>query len=248
MNQEDLFKKYYETHFANVHPNIIDAELKNVEISYPYFYKQFLPEDKESKIIDIGCGLGHFLYALKIMGYKNFEGIDLSINNIKLVKEKITPNAFVGDGFEYLSKKTGFYDIIHLKDVIEHIPKTRILDCLKIIFNALKPGGKVIIGTNNALGSPSAVLMGRYMDFTHETIFSEWSLKQILEIAGFDKVIILPTELNFKNLSFKGKIHYLIFKKPDYFFRKLYLRLTGIRPLPKILHWHMTAVAQRPKK
>jgi len=41
-------------------------------------------------------------------------------------------------------------------------------------------------------------------------------------------------------------IHYIICKKTDYFFRRLYLRLTGIRPLPKVLHWHMTAIAQKP--
>jgi len=84
------------------------------------------------------------------------------------------------------------------------------------------------------------------MDFTHEITFTEFSLEQILKIAGFQEIVIIPTELKFKDLSFKGKIHYIIFKKTDYFFRRLYLRLTGIRPLPKVLHWHMTAIAQKP--
>lgn len=247
MEREELFKNYYKTHFRKIHLDI-DKELKSMARYYSKFYQPFLPEDEEAKILDLGCGLGYFLYFLKMMGYKNFEGIDLASDNIKIVKEKITDKVFLEDAFEYLPKKKNFYDLIHARDVIEHIPKNKIIDFLKLIFQSLKPGGKLIIGTPNAAGLSSVSLIGRYMDFTHEILFTEWSLEQVLRIAGFQEIQIIPSELKFKDKSLKGKIAYIFLRKPEYFLRRLFLYLAGFQPLPKILHWHMMAIAKKPEK
>jgi len=247
MERNELFKNYYKTCFGKAHPDL-DRELKNVAINYSKFYKPFLPDDKEAKILDIGCGLGHFLFALKEIGYKNFEGIDLAPDNVEIVKEKITERAFLEDTFEYLPKKKNFYDFIHTRDIIEHIPKNKIIEFLKLIFQALKPGGKLIVGTANAAGFSSAVLIERYIDFTHEILFTEWSLEQVLKIVGFQEIEIISSELKFKDKSLKGKIGYILFRKPAYLLKRLYLYLAGRQPLPKILHWHMIAIAKKPEK
>jgi len=245
MKRTLYFENYYKTHFGKAHPDP-EKELKSAAVEYSKFYRPFLPSDKDSKILDIGCGTGHFLYTLMRMGYKNFEGIDLAADNIELVQKMIGGKVYLADVFNFLPLRKNLYDLIHSRDVIEHIPKNKIIDFLQLIYQSLKLGGEIIIGTSNAVGPSPVALQSRYMDFTHEITFTEFSLEQILKIAGFQEIVIIPTELKFKDLSFKGKIHYIIFKKTDYFFRRLYLRLTGIRPLPKVLHWHMTAIAQKP--
>ena len=43
----------------------------------PYLAK-VLPQDKSAKILDIGCGMGQMLHALRVLGYENVYGVDIS--------------------------------------------------------------------------------------------------------------------------------------------------------------------------
>ena len=61
------------------------------------------------------------------MGYKNFEGIDLAVDNIELVNKIIPGKAYLEDAFNFLPQRKNLYDLIHSRDVIEHIPKNVIL-------------------------------------------------------------------------------------------------------------------------
>ena len=69
------------------------------------------------------------------------------------------------------------------------------MSVLGAIYDALVPGGEVIIGTGNAssIYGPTA----RYMDFTHETLFTETSLRQVLLASGFIDVDVSDTKVNF---------------------------------------------------
>lgn len=55
---------------------------------YNLIYEPFLPLNKNSKILDIGCGMGQFLSLLKNKGYKNFQGIGLS-------QEQVEPSSMI---------------------------------------------------------------------------------------------------------------------------------------------------------
>lgn len=46
-------------------------------------YLKYLPKDKNAHILDLGCGMGHYIYALKKMGYCNVAGVDASESNVK---------------------------------------------------------------------------------------------------------------------------------------------------------------------
>jgi len=123
--------------------------------------------------------MGHFLYFLNKMGYSNFIGIDISPQQVAFVRKYITNNVILADGFDFLKeaiRRREHFDIIVLNDVIEHIPKVKILELLKLILNTLKPGGKVFIKTGN-MWNPFNLGI-RYIDFTHETGFTEDSLYQ----------------------------------------------------------------------
>jgi hypothetical protein len=64
---------------------------------------------------------------------------------------------------------------------------------------ALQPGGKLIITTGNMACFTG--LFSRYMDFTHETGFTETSLKQVLMLAGFTDIKYEPDEIRLKSLN-----------------------------------------------
>ena len=69
-----------------------------------------------------------------------------------------------------------WFNVVILNDVIEHILKVKMLELLKLVFNALKPGGKVFIKTEN-MGNPFNQKI-RYGDFSRVTGFTENGLYQ----------------------------------------------------------------------
>ena len=46
-------------------------------------YGSFLPRDLAAPILDIGCGTGGFLDALRSVGYSSVEGVDLSASQVQ---------------------------------------------------------------------------------------------------------------------------------------------------------------------
>lgn len=184
----EIYERYLESVFIRL--NIPSREaFEYMAQCYLDWYGPYLTKNKDARILDFGCGMGHFLYFLKKMSYSNFIGIDISPQQVDFVRKYITNNVILADGFDFLKeslRKGDYFDIIVLNDVIEHIPKVKIPELLKLMFNVLKPGGKVFIKTDN-MGNPFN-LRSRYMDFTHEIGFTEHSLYEVLYMAGFRKI------------------------------------------------------------
>jgi 2-polyprenyl-3-methyl-5-hydroxy-6-metoxy-1,4-benzoquinol methylase len=144
-------------------------------------------------ILDLGCGMGHFLNFLEVEGYSNYLGVDISEENIEFCK-KNGFNVEKGNIFDFLKKSPDTYDAIIMNDIIEHLEKIEIVNLLKIIFQKLNNGGRLIIKAPNA-SNPIMASSSRYCDFTHEVLFTEESLSQVLRISGFTQVSIYPQDL-----------------------------------------------------
>ena len=159
---KEVYSRYYE-HFVRFN-SPTEESFRSVAKSYAAWYKRFLPPNKDARILDVGCGMGHFLYFLRSQSYSNFFGIDISEQQVDFVKKNISENAVVADAFDFL-KEDGLFDVIAVNDVIEHIPKERLLEFLHLVFNSLENEGVVFIKTDN-MSNPFG-LRGRYMDITH---------------------------------------------------------------------------------
>jgi 2-polyprenyl-3-methyl-5-hydroxy-6-metoxy-1,4-benzoquinol methylase len=216
MKAYDKRKKYFKDYFDSIYSrsNILNPEeYENTSNIYHVYYSNFLPRDINAPILDIGCGAGHFLYYLKKRGYTNFAGIDLSSENIEYCKKNITPTVQLADAFKYLVKKKSMYSIISANDVLEHIPKERVIKLLELIYGALKPGGILFLRIPN-MSNPFSIQM-RYRDFTHECGFTEKSIYQVLYIAGFRDILINASWTDKK--SIKSHIRKLLFRKLFWF-------------------------------
>jgi 2-polyprenyl-3-methyl-5-hydroxy-6-metoxy-1,4-benzoquinol methylase len=155
MNRKKLFEDYFGSIYAPSN-YLSTKEYEDSAREYDFYYCNFLTEDKNAPMLDIGCGGGQFLYYLKKKGYKNFLGIDMSSSQIKFCDNNITPNVELADAFEFLPSRKKYYSAISANDVIEHIPKERVVLFLDLIHQALKPEGVLLLKLPN-MSNPFAI-------------------------------------------------------------------------------------------
>jgi 2-polyprenyl-3-methyl-5-hydroxy-6-metoxy-1,4-benzoquinol methylase len=190
--RHQLYERYVSSHFRTVH-SIDSDQLESYARFYRSTIKQFLPGDKNAHVLEVGCGLGHFLYFLKSEGYVNHHGIDIGREQIEACKQHVTTQVeLVEDTKSYLDGHPRKFEAIVFIDVFEHLEESEFFPILDAVKEALTPTGKLIISVPNAACFTSLVTL--YGDLTHRRLFSESSLSQLLTCAGFDSVNLYPHE------------------------------------------------------
>lgn len=175
MGVED-YKKYHE--YRN-------HDMSRREIQLPEYFINILPENKNIAMLDIGCGNGNILYALKLKGYTNLYGIDLDEDAVECCKkqgilcEKTDIFDFCWDGNKF--------DFIMMNHVLEHLPKEKIIAVLCYIKDTLlADNGQLFIRVPNAQAYIGCYWA--YEDFTHNLLFTAGSLLYVLRCAGFNTI------------------------------------------------------------
>lgn len=175
---------------------------KKYEVYRRYFkknYLKFMPKDKTARILELGCGMGEFCYFCKKEGYINYQGIDVSGEQIDCVKKYVGDdcNVSVNNMFNYLEQINVFdggYDVVIMNDVIEHLTKPEIFEVLDAVYRVLNKDGVFLIKTFN-MANPLVSTAGRYIAFDHEVCFTEFSMRQVLLATGFKDVKIVGMDI-----------------------------------------------------
>lgn len=150
----------------------------------------------EHRLLDYGCGSGHFLSYCRGKGYDHVAGYDA-------YSEKY------GDR-SVLQRQ---YDVVLSQDVVEHVPSPRAH--LQTLGELVKPGGRVVIGTPNAnaidLAQPQLRVHTLHQPY-HRHILSNDALKALGAELGWKLLQYYPTmysntRVPFVNLAFVN--HYL---------------------------------------
>lgn len=218
----------------------VEKERKAIEKYMKRNYKKYIPENKNASILDLGCGMGNYLYVLKKWGYTNLNGVDLSQSNVDFCIENGI-KCEQADALEHLKKNENTFDLIIFNDVIEHFTKNEMYIILIAMKKALRDGGKLIIKTYN-LANPFTGISGRYMDFTHEIGFVDRTFYQILGSLDFKNIVVKGADI----YVFGGPIGYLLkaFSKIVYFIWYLFGCLAG-RTIIKIFEKNIICVAEK---
>ena len=188
MDTNEQFDKYLSSGFAEI--NDSEKSRRFMAEMYEHNYGKFLPKDLTAPILDFGCGAGQCLNWLLKRGYQNVLGVDIGAEAVDYCRGKGFPVQKITDTLNWLKKIEGKYQVVIANDVIEHISKPDIIPTMSALYKALKPGGIMIIKTNNVSAITGARM--RYWDHTHSTSFTEFSLKQVLHYAGVDNVRLFP--------------------------------------------------------
>lgn len=178
-NASDLYAQYFN--FRNVAPESYR------DFRLPAYLKQVLPADRGCTILDIGCGFGQMLRALRDEGYQSLAGIDVAQGAVQACRAEGHDVTQVESIAGFCQKGGRRYDFIIMSHVLEHIEKSEIVATLDAIrTHLLNDGGALVVMTPNAQSHTGCYWA--YEDFTHTTIFTAGSLYFVLRSAGFQQV------------------------------------------------------------
>jgi len=190
------YRKIYDNYFTMHLSRSFSLEKLPLEYDKAYHFwrqryiRKYLHESKEIKIVELGCGLGHNLYALKRLGYVDLQGIDISQEQIGIAREHLKGvELLAANAFDFLPKQKEKYDMIIMFDLLEHMKKDEAFEICKLSHNILRGGGRLFIRTPNALNPLS--LCSIYEDFTHENPYTKRSLRELLIFVGFTRIEII---------------------------------------------------------
>jgi SAM-dependent methyltransferase len=185
-----IYKSYVSDHNKNLYG---ENSLEKIIDQFPvwnYYYAKLLPDNKNARILDVGCGDGSLLYWLQSLGYVCTFGIDISEEQVAAADRMGIKNVICSDLKSFLSDQTDCYDLIIARDVIEHFAKEEVFNILVSVYSNLLKGGKFLIQVPNGQGMFYSSIF--YGDFTHETVFTSNSINQIALNAGFSSSSCYP--------------------------------------------------------
>lgn len=130
---------------------------------------------KGGTILDIGCGLGYFTYALVRDGY-NAKGIDIAQEAISNARSSYGDNFICGDFFSHNPEIK--YDVVCMLELIEHVDNPHAY--ISHAKSLLKPGGKLIMTTPNRSWFPDSDIWNTDLPPVHITWFSEKGARDLL--------------------------------------------------------------------
>jgi SAM-dependent methyltransferase len=196
--RENLYRKYV-TKSRTCQPNL-SRDL--VKVTWEWYEFKYLPLlkglDCDAPILEIGCGPGYLIEFFKGRGFSNVSGIDISQEEVdSAVKRGLDVKH--ADAFQFFDSSRDSFSAIIAVDFFEHFNKEEIMELLDKIKNALKTNGRLIITMPNGQGLFSNQIV--YGDFTHLSILTPESLKQVLTFLGFDGIRFYETGPAAKNIT-----------------------------------------------
>ena len=160
----------------------VETTYSSKKSSYPLKFCKHIKEKYKiasgSKLLDIGCGNGDITKNFKDLGLQ-VHGIDISDSSKHLLSEYEFSKVNLNNAPYPLKNET--FDFVFSKSVVEHMRDPDIL--IDESFRLLKKGGIFICMTPSWKHSFKEAF---YIDHTHVTPFTRYSLKTACELSGFE--------------------------------------------------------------
>ena len=124
-------ENYHEEHY-------VDIDLSEYITSAKLLSK--LASSTNTRVLDYGCGYGHFLKALSLEG---FHGEGLEFDKAACLKAETYSGCRVREASALDNIEQEKFDVIHLGDVLEHLPDPKAI--MQQLIKKLSPDGLIFI-------------------------------------------------------------------------------------------------------
>ena len=185
----------YWSVFGNITPSSPWFSEKSKHWILKEIKKNYLNLNKNTKLLDMGCGSGKFLNFIKNELKIDCYGIDVAKERIINCKEKYKNINFSIGSTEKTSYENNFFDIIISTQTIEHLDNKKLHNSFLEFNRILKPNGILLITTryNEDLSKGVKLCPDCHAVFKHSQHMQSFSierLKDILENYTFTSVIL----------------------------------------------------------
>ena len=156
------------------------------------------PRNQTVQVLDIGSGNGAFLFIARNLGYEA-TGLEPDPHAASLARAHgLTVHAGT---LPHPALPHEHYDQLTLAHVVEHFhdPLTILRECLAL----LRPGGRLWVQTPNLKGTGHAYWGRDWRGLEpprHLVLFTPESLQQLLREAGFQRIHLLPSPLEARDM------------------------------------------------
>ena len=143
----DKWTYKHQVNMSELNAQTIEQFFADSVCFYRALLKNYLPADKNVRILDIPCGEGWIVYALKTMGYKNVLGYDIDKKRLE-TGQKLNLPLKEGNVFDILQKlENNSVDCIFSTDFLEHLEKEDAVRFLELTYSKLNKTGSLFIRT-----------------------------------------------------------------------------------------------------
>ena len=174
-------------------PEDVESGYTSFLAYYEANYLPHMPTAKDARILVISCGPGYLVNMLQRHGFTNVIGIDSDPVKVEHATARGL-NCTAAEAFPWLDGRSAEYDMIIPEQELNHLTLEEMIDFLKLCHTALRDNGQVFVyglnGANPMVGSEN---LSHNID--HFNTFTDYSLAQILEVAGFEHIHTMPLKL-----------------------------------------------------
>ncbi len=180
--------KEYSAHRQKAHPEVLKSLLSTNCIN------------RESKVLEVGCGTANYLVALeKATGCRNW-GIDPSSQMLSEAMNRSSKITFKIGRAEKLEFSPNFFDLIYSVDVIHHV--TGHLEYFQEANKVLKRGGYICTATDSEWVLRNRQPLSTHFSDTIEVELNRYpriaKLKELMTRTGFLEIKDYVVEFSFK--------------------------------------------------
>jgi 2-polyprenyl-3-methyl-5-hydroxy-6-metoxy-1,4-benzoquinol methylase len=142
------------------------------------------PDLAPGRILDVGCGAGHFLDVARARGWETW-GADLSVSAVRSAAAR-GHRVRAGD-VRQADFPAGSFDAVRLWQTLEHVhdPVSVLRTCREL----LQPGGTLLLGVPNVAGRPARWFGPAWMGWDvprHMWAFAPDTLTRLVRKCGLD--------------------------------------------------------------
>lgn len=244
MTREDLrFRDYLSRHYAHLGDQARHRAGRKRQLLHTY--GRLLPGDRDAAMLEVGPGYGQLLEALREdRGYRRTVAIDPSREVVEFCNGRMPGSTtWVEDPAAWLRANAGRFERVFAMHVIEHVPRPEAAGFVRALRDALRPGGRAVVELPN-MANPLVAGYLRYADLTHEAGYTEQSLRQLLEDAGFTAVECFEERIPPAGLKGVAAVAFRALARAA-----LRLAFKGYElPVPRVLSPALCATAVRPER
>jgi SAM-dependent methyltransferase len=136
------------------------------------------------RVLDFGCGVGHATpFILDRLGASEVVGVDVSNRSLERARQQ-----YGSDRAQFVSPDElhGTFDLAFTNGVFHHIAPVQRAAAIRLVFDAVRPGGAFAFWENNPWNPGTRYIMSR-VSFDKDAItITPPEARAMLEAGGFD--------------------------------------------------------------